>query len=169
MTTANKHTRPAYITHEFTDEETGEVVRNHYTPADDKPPRKPRDKNFFRMRPFALKDLARLTLSASELRCLLWLISECSWANQVDIARAALQQELSLSRATVWKALTELENRKLLHFTNQERSKAWIDPRLCWRGHTEALPAAVRLFDQAVNLQDPAPAPAPPVLLDFVI
>lgn len=122
-------------------ESTGEVTTHTYTRDVDTPRRKPRDKDFWRSRPGAMKELLRRKLRPSELNVLLWMASDCEWQNRVEIKRQELERELGLSRKQVYNALEGLRKQGLIIF-NDTRSVCWIEPTICWRGYSEKLSAA---------------------------
>ena len=146
-----KLTMPDQLIREFTDHTTGEIVREYFRRDDDSDKKKkPRDKNFVRARPQALKAFLELNLPSAATRVLLWLATDCSWENYCEVDRAELMARLHLSRKTVWLALATLEKHDLIIF-NDQRSKCWIEPTLCWKGYTEKLSAACALYQQRLK------------------
>lgn len=146
-----KLTMPDQLIREYTDTETGERVREYFRRDDDSDKKKkPRDKNFVRARPQALQAFLELRLPNAAQTILLWLAAGCTWENYCEVDRAELMSRLKLSRKTVWLALDTLEKQDLIIF-NEQRSKCWIEPTLCWKGYTEKLAAACALYQQRLK------------------
>lgn len=90
-------------------------------------------------------------LVGADLKCLLLIISRCTWANKAYCERKVLAERLGISTQNLWKSLTKLRKCGAIYFDPRSRADITISPFLCWRGapadRHAAFLAYQRLFD----------------------